>query len=75
VRGGLARAEIDGRSRVIATEPRIATATATASHLREMIAEMKNPNVDNSRARHAREILRLIFAAYEAAEKNTVVEL
>ncbi len=75
VRGGEARAEINGRSKVIAREPRPAFASATAAHLREMIAAIKAGEINTDRARHAREILRVIFAAYQAAEARAVISL
>lgn len=75
VRGGEARAETGGKSRVIAREPEMAFAKATADHLREMQQWMAAPQVDNARARHARDILRVIFAGYQAAREQTVVRL
>ena len=75
VKGGEARMEAGGRSTVIAAEPQTAFASATAMHLREFLGEMQQPAPNLSRAQHAREILRLVFAGYEAARRRTVIEL
>lgn len=75
VRGGEARAEIKGRSRVIARERQSAFASATAAHLREMISAIEVGDLSLDRARHARQILRVIFAAYQAARECSVVRL
>ena len=75
VKGGEARAEVGGRSVVIAQEADMAFASATAAHLRDFLLEMREPAPANSRARHAREILRLVFAGYESARKRAVVNL
>jgi predicted dehydrogenase len=75
VKGGEARAEVGGRSTTIAQETDSAFASATAAHLREFLNEIKDPNPANMRARHAREILRVVFAGYESAEKRTVIAL
>jgi hypothetical protein len=75
VKGGEARAEVGARSTVIAKEAQNAVASATAAHLRDLIPEMNGATTTNKRARHAREILRIIFAAYESAQTRSVVEL
>lgn len=75
VKGGEARAEVGGRSTVIAQESDASFASATAAHLREFLVEMKDPAPANDHARHAREILRVVFAGYESAEKRAVVVL
>jgi hypothetical protein len=64
-KGGEARAQ----------ESDAAFASATAAHLREFLVEMKDPAPANARARHAREILRVVVAGYESAEKRAVVAL
>jgi len=67
VRGGEARAESGGRSRVIAVEKDEAFASATATHLKKFFEEIQAGKKDNAAARHAREILRIVFAGYESA--------
>ncbi|MBZ0303962.1 MAG: Gfo/Idh/MocA family oxidoreductase [Anaerolineae bacterium] len=73
VRGGEARAEAGGRSRVIARESNPAFASATATQLRQMIIDMQQPALTNAKARHSREILRTIFAGYESNRQRTTV--
>jgi len=70
VGGGEARAESGGRSRVLAVEKRPAFATATAAHLARFVAEIKAGRLSNEDARHAREILRVVFAGYESARRG-----
>lgn len=67
VRGGEARIERDGKSTVIATEKQPAFASATAAHLRKILADKKNNVPAISATEHARNILRIIFAGYESA--------
>jgi predicted dehydrogenase len=75
VKGGEARAEIGGKSKLIAQEAQSAFASATAVHLREILVEMKKAKPSLEPAYHAREILRLVFAGYEAAQNASVVKL
>jgi len=75
VRGGQARIEQRGRSRVIASERRSAFASATAAHLRDMIGVIARGEIDNARARHARDMLRVIAAGYESARTGEVVTI
>ncbi len=75
VKGGEARAEVGGRSTVIAQEATMAFASATAAHLRDFLKEMGESSPANARAQHAREILRVVFAGYESAQKRTVINL
>ncbi|MCI0398187.1 MAG: Gfo/Idh/MocA family oxidoreductase [Chloroflexi bacterium] len=73
VKGGEARAEVGWRSSLLAAEPRPAFASATAAHLRHLLPEMQQPIPSLDHARHAREVLRLVFAGYEAAEKQAII--
>jgi predicted dehydrogenase len=75
VRGGEARVESGGRSKVIAQEQRPAFASATATHLRECIAALQRGERANHSARHARELLRIVFSAYESARSGETVWL
>jgi hypothetical protein len=75
VKGGEARLESEGTSRVIAREAQPAFASATASHLRKMIEMRRSGNINQQSARHAQDILRIIFAGYESAKTGQVVRL
>ncbi len=67
VKGGEARVESGGRSRLIARDVSRAYASATARHLRKFIADVQSGRRSSDAARHAREMLRIVFAAYESA--------
>jgi predicted dehydrogenase len=75
VKGGEARVESGGKSRVLAVEKSPAFASATASHLRTFL----NPNTKNGTefdtVEHARNVLRIIFAGYESAKSGQIVKL
>lgn len=75
VRGGEARLEIGSRSSVIAREPKDARASATARLLRDVMPEMRKKSPSLERARHARDLMRIVFAGYESAQKRQVIEL
>jgi predicted dehydrogenase len=75
VRGGEARLERDGRSRVLARSPRSELAPATARHLSHLVERIQRGDVVPSAAIHAREVLRTVFAAYESAETGATVRL
>ncbi|HEV2854322.1 MAG TPA: Gfo/Idh/MocA family oxidoreductase [Thermoanaerobaculia bacterium] len=76
VRGGEARIEAGGSSRLLAREPRPAFAAATAAHLRELLRWRQSPNGDRwASAEHARAVLRVALAGYESAEKGCTVAL
>jgi predicted dehydrogenase len=74
-RGGEARVESGGRSRVIAGEPRPAFASATARNLSGLLEGIERGERSNERARFAREMLRIVFAAYESARTGETVWL
>jgi predicted dehydrogenase len=67
VKGGEARIEIGGRSKVIAREWADGRPAATALNLRHLIDITKNGRASNDRARHARELIRIVEAGYESA--------
>jgi predicted dehydrogenase len=75
VRGGEARVEAGGRSRVIARERADPVAPATARYLQELIAAIQRGTASNDRARHARELLRIVHAGYESARTGERVWL
>ena len=75
VRGGEARVEASGRSRTIVRERAEARASATALNLQEQIDAIKSGAASNDHARHARELLRIVFAGYESARTGETVWL
>lgn len=75
VKGGEARVEFGGRSRVLAVERDRAFASATATHLRKFLDELRSRQRSNEGAWHAREILRIAFAGYESARRGETVRL
>ena len=75
VRGGEARVESGGRSRVIAREPKDAVASATALNLQDLLDAISSADRSNDRARFARDLLRIVFAAYESASSGETVWL
>ena len=75
LKGGQARAEINGRSKAFHSSRKSEFASATASHLELFLAEMRKPQRSIENAVHAREVLRLVFAGYESAEKGETVHL
>lgn len=75
LKGGQARAEINGRSRAYSSSARGEFASATAAHLRYFLSEMKKPQRSLEGAVHAREILNLVFAGYESARTGETVHL
>ena len=74
-RGGEARVESSGRSRVIARERRDPRAAGTAANLRTLIDAAKRGTASTEHARHARELLRVVFAGYESARTGETVLL
>jgi predicted dehydrogenase len=70
VRGGEARVERRGVSRKIAVEPTEAFASATAAHLREMIADIRAGRTDNAGARRSLGVLRVALAGYDSAARG-----
>lgn len=75
VRGGEARVERGGRSQVIAQERKMAFDLATARHLRACIETIQRGARANHAAHHARDLLRIVFAAYESAQRGETVWL
>jgi hypothetical protein len=75
VRGGLARAEAGGRSKVYAAARRPEFASATAEHLRVFLREMREPVRRLESSRESLEILRAVFAGYESARTGETVWL
>ncbi len=75
VKGGEARLDSGGRSRVIARERQHAVAPATALNLQDLLAAIAREDRSNDRARFARDLLRIVFAAYESAGTGETVWL
>lgn len=70
VRGGEARIEVGGRSTLLAAERRTGWVTATAAALGQLIAAIDTGREPEGSARHARELLRTVFACYDSAEQG-----
>jgi len=74
-KGGEARVEAGGRSRVIARERTEGRMTATALLLQKLLDTLENGTVSNDQARHARELMRIVRAGYESARTGETVWL
>ncbi len=75
VKGGEAREESGGRSSVYVQEKRPAFMPATAAHLRRFAAEIESGSRNYEPALHAREVLALALAGYEAAASGETIWL
>ena len=75
VRGGEARLEVGQKSAVIAKEMQDARPTATARHLKALLPELGKATPSLEAARHGRDILRIVFKAYESAEQRQIIDL
>lgn len=73
VKGGQARAERKGRSRVFASVQKGEFATATAEHLKYFVEKMKEPERSLDGAEHGRDVLRMVFDAYKSARSGETV--
>jgi len=74
-KGGEARLEAGGRSKVVAREWTEGRTRATALLLHRLIDAIKCGVVSNEQARRARELLRIVFAGYESAGRGETVWL
>ena len=72
-RGGEARVESSGRSRVLVRSRRPEFASATAAHLAVFLEKIRTGDVGPAAALHAREVLKTVFAAYRSAEQGVAV--
>jgi predicted dehydrogenase len=75
VRGGQARAEVNGVPHVYSSSKQGEFAAATAEHLKYFLTEMRDPKRTLEGAEHARDVLRLVFAGYESANRGETVWL
>jgi predicted dehydrogenase len=75
VRGGQARAEINGVPHTYCNSPKPEFAAATAEHLKLFLKQMELPVRPTDAAEHARDVLSLVFAGYESANTGETVRL
>lgn len=75
VKGGEARVESGGRSRVIARERNRAYMSATATNLQRFLVEIESGTASVRDACHARELIRIVSAGYQSAETGETVWL
>jgi len=75
VRGGEARAESGGRSTCYVQEKNPAFTPATAAHLGQFAERIRSGERDYEAVLHAREILRVALAGYDAAASGETVWL
>ncbi len=69
-KGGEARLEQHGDSRLLANQPDSAFGDAAAAHFGRFAVAVKQGKVPEPAIQHAREVLRVILACYESAEGN-----
>ena len=75
VKGGEARVEARGRSKVIAREKQMAFASATGTHLGEFAARLDAGDLDQHALRHQAALIRVVEAGYLSAERGETVRL
>lgn len=75
VRGGETRVEAKGRSKVIARERRTAFVSAAAANLSQFARGIASGTASHEPLRYARELIRLVSAAYESAHTGQPVAL
>lgn len=75
VRGGEARVEQGGRSRVFASDQQEGRPKATARVLTEMIADIRAGRITLEPVQHARALVRTIFSGYESARLGETVNI
>lgn len=75
VRGGEARVETPAGSRRLAVERREGRPAATAAVLRALLADIAEGRAPTGEARRAREVLRIVEAAYASAKTGETVWL
>lgn len=75
VRGGQARAEVNGVPHTYCNSANPEFAAATAEHLKLFLKQMELPLRPIDAAEQARDVLNLVFAGYESAETGETVRL
>ena len=74
-KGGEARVEAGGHSRILARAWREDRVEATALRLQGLVDAIGGGTVSNAAARHARELIRIVAAGYESARTGETVWL
>jgi predicted dehydrogenase len=75
VRGGEARVERNGRSTPLVREYEPAFASATAQNLKRFVESIERGEGSNEEARYARDLIRVVFSAYESADTGRTIWL
>jgi predicted dehydrogenase len=75
VKGGEARIERGGRAEVLTQDREQAFARATAAKFADFLGRIHSGTHDNSEARHARALIRVVQAGYESARAGRTVAL
>jgi predicted dehydrogenase len=75
VKGGEARIERGGRAELLTQDRTPAFARATAAKFADFLARVRSGSTDNSEARHARALIRLVEAGYESTQAGRTVAL
>ena len=75
VRGGQARAEVNGLPRTFCNSAKPEFAAATAEHLKLFLQQMALAQRPIDAAEHARDVLKLVFAGYQSANSGETVRL
>lgn len=68
--GGEARWQSDGRSRQLVRQPRGVFHQAAAAHFSQFLRALRNGTEPAVSGRHAREVLRLVFAGYRSSDQG-----
>ena len=74
-KGGEARVEVGGRSRVIVREYQEGRARATALNLQALLDAISSGTVADTQVQHARDLIRIVRACYESARTGETVWL
>ena len=75
VKGGEARVEQGGRSRILAYDKLEGRPMATARVLKDMIADIRAGRISLDAVNHARELARTIFSGYASARRGETVNI
>ena len=75
VKGGEARVEQGGHSRILAVDKQDGRPMATARVLKEMIADIRAGRISLDAVKHASALARTIFAGYESARRGETVNI
>jgi predicted dehydrogenase len=75
VKGGEARVEQGGRSRVLAYDQQEGRPMATARLLTEMIANIRAGRISLDAMHHARALARTVFGGYESARRGETISI